>query len=145
MPDIEELEHRLTRLEDLYEDVLKEKLTAITARLDRVDARFDRVDARLDQLYEKTERDKSEILAKLYEKTERDKTELISKIADVLIKTEKDKTELLTKIEQYKTDILTKTEKDKRELIYWMVGLGIGFLTLTITALWAILSFALKQ
>ena len=105
MPDIEELEHRLTRLESLYEDVLKEKITSIAARLDQ-----------------------------LYEKTERDKTELISKIADVLIKTEKDK-----------TDILTKTDKDKRELIYWMVGLNIGFLTLTITALWAILSFALKQ
>ena len=105
MPDIEELEHRITRLEDLYEEVLKEKILSIAARLDQ-----------------------------LYEKTERDKTELISKIADVLIKTEKDK-----------TDILTKTDKDKRELIYWMVGLNIGFLTLTITALWAILSFALKQ
>ena len=73
-------------------------------------------------------------LDQLYEKTERDKTELISKIADVFIKTEKDKAE-----------ILTKTERDKRELIYWMVGLNIGFLTLTITALWAILTFAIKQ
>lgn len=109
MPDIEELEHRITRLEALYENVLKEKITAIAARLD--------------QLYEKTERDKTEL-----------KTELISRISDVLAKTEKDK-----------TDILTKTEKDKRELICWMVGLGIGFLTLGITAIWAILSFALKQ
>ena len=105
MPDIEELEHRITRLEDLYEEVLKEKILSIAARLDQ-----------------------------LYEKTERDKTELISKIADVFIKTEKDKAE-----------ILTKTERDKRELIYWMVGLNIGFLTLTITALWAILTFAIKQ
>lgn len=104
MPDIEELEHRITRLESLYEDVLKEKITAVE---DRIAA----VATRLDQLYEKTERDKTEILTK----TERDKTE-----------------------------ILTKTERDKRELIYWMVGLNIGFLTLTITALWAILSFAIK-
>ncbi len=112
MPDILELEHRITRLEALYEDVLKEKLTAITARLDRIDTR-------LDQLYEKTERDKTDLLTK----TEHDKTELISRISEVL----------------------TKTDKDKRELIYWMVGLNVGFLTLTITALWAILSFALKQ
>jgi len=29
MPEIEELEHRITRLEALYEDVLKEKITYI--------------------------------------------------------------------------------------------------------------------
>ena len=74
-------------------------------------SRLDRLDSRLDQLYEKTERDKSEILAK----TERDKSE-----------------------------ILAKTDRDKRDLIYWMVGLLLGFSTLTITAIWAILSFALK-
>ncbi len=98
MPGIEELEHRITRLEALYEDALKEKITHISLRLD--------------QLYEKTERDKTELFAK----------------------TEKDKSE-----------ILAKTEKDKRELIYWLVGLNIGFVTLTITAIWAILSFALKR
>lgn len=98
MPEIEELERRITRLEALYEDVLKEKITQITLRLD--------------QIYEKIEHDKTEILTK----------------------TEKDKTE-----------ILIKTERDKREIIYWMVGLNLGFLTLTITALWAILSFALKR
>ncbi|NUO08568.1 MAG: hypothetical protein HUU08_07795 [Candidatus Brocadia sp.] len=98
MPEIEELEHRITRLEALYEDVPKERITQIALRLD--------------QIYEKIEHNKTEILTK----------------------TEKDKTE-----------ILIKTERDKREIIYWMVGLNPGFLTLTITALWAILSFALKR
>lgn len=87
MPEIEELEHRITRLEALYGDVLKERITQIASRAD--------------QIYEKIERDK--------------------------------------------TEILIKTEKDKREIIYWMVGLNLGFLTLTITALWAILSFALRR
>ncbi len=109
MPEIEELEHRITRLESLYEDVLKERLIQIASRID--------------QLYEKTERDKTEILAK----------------------TERDKMEILTKTEKDKSEILIKTEKDKRELIYWMIGLNVGFLTLTITAIWAILSFALKR
>ena len=98
MPEIEELEHRITKLESLYEDALKERITHIAPRLD--------------QLYEKTERDK---------------------------------TELLIKIEQNKADILAKTDKDKRELIYWLVGLMLGFSTLTITAIWAIISLALKQ
>jgi hypothetical protein len=105
MPAIEELEQRVARLETLFEDVLKEKITHISARLDQ-----------------------------LYEKTERDKTELLEKIANLYAKTEKDKAE-----------ILVKTDKDKRELIYWIVGLMLGFSTLTITAIWAILSFALKQ
>ncbi len=46
MPAIEELEQRVARLESLYEDVLKERLTHISQRLD--------------QLYEKAERDKTE-------------------------------------------------------------------------------------
>lgn len=113
MPEIEELEHRITRLESLYEDVLKERMIQIASRLDL--------------LYEKTERDKTEILTKL----ERDKAEI--------------KTEILAKIEKDKTDIFIKTEKDKREIIYWMVGLNVGFITVTITAIWAMLSFALKR
>jgi len=87
MPAIEELEQRVSRLEALFEDVLKERITHISTRLD--------------QLYEKTERDKSEVLA--------------------------------------------KTDKDKRELIYWMVVLMLGFSTLIITAIWGILSFALRS
>ncbi len=94
MATIEDLEHRIARLESLYDDVLKERLTLISQRLD--------------QLYEKTERDKTEILSKLYEKTERDKTEIITR------------------------------------LIRWMIGLLVGFSTIIITAIWTILSFALK-
>jgi len=131
MPEIEELEHRITRLEALYEDVLKEKITYIASRLD--------------QIYEKTERDKSDILTKterdkfeILTKTERDKTEIFTKI-------ERDKGEILTKLECNKAEILIKTEKDKKELIYWMIGLILGFSTFTITAIWAILSFALKK
>ena len=104
MPTVEELEHRVARLETLFEEVIKERLGYISTRLD--------------QLYEKTERDKSELLAK----TERDKSELIEKMAN----------------------LLSKTDMDKRELIYWMAGLMVGFSTLIITAIWAILSFALK-
>jgi len=122
MPTIEELEHRVSRLETLFEEVIKERLTYISQRLD--------------QLYEKTERDKTELLEKiglLYAKTEKDKGELLEKIGLLHAKTEKDKGELLA-----------KTDRDKRELIYWMAGLILGFSALTITAIWAILSFALK-
>ncbi len=86
MPTIEELEHRVSRLETLFEEVIKDRLTYISQRLD--------------QLY---------------------------------VKTEKDKTEILAIIEQNKT-----------ELIRWMIGLLVGFSTLIITAIWAILSFAIK-
>ncbi len=94
MPAIEEIEQRVARLETLFEDVLKDKITHISTMLDQ-----------------------------LYEKTDRDKNELLEKTAN----------------------LHAKTEKDKRELILWMVGLILGFSTLNITAIWAILSFALKQ
>ncbi len=104
MPTVEELEQRVSRLEILFEEVIKERLNYISLRLDQ-----------------------------LYAKTEKDKAELLEKIGLLYAKTEKDKSE-----------ILAKTDRDKRELIYWMVGLILGFSTLTITAIWAILSFALK-
>lgn len=74
MPTIEELEHRVTRLEALFEEVLKERMNLIATRLD--------------QLYEKTERDKTELLEKiahLYAKTEKDKTEIIKWMVGLLI------------------------------------------------------------
>jgi hypothetical protein len=85
-------------------------------------------------IHAKTEKDKSEILTN----TEKDK-------AEILAKTEKDKAEILTIIEKVKSEILTKTEKDKRELISWMIGLFVAFSALMITAMWAILTFALKK
>lgn len=53
-------------------------------------------------------------------------------------------TKLYEKTEKDKTGLLEKMSKDKRDLVYWMVGLVLGFSTLTITAIWAILSFALE-
>lgn len=108
MPTIEDIEHRVARLESLFEEVVKERLNYLAQRFD--------------QLYEKTERDKTEILTK----------------------TERDKTEILTKMERDKAEILAKTDGDKKELIYWMGGMLLGFATLLITAMWALLSFAVK-
>ncbi|MCL0067092.1 hypothetical protein M1N54_04350 [Thermodesulfovibrionales bacterium] len=108
----EELEQRVLRLETLFEDVLKEKRDFIALRLD--------------QIYEKTERDKFEILTK----TERDKTEILA--------------QLYEKIEQNKTEILVKTEKDKTEIIKWTVGSFIGFSVLIISALALILPIVIK-
>jgi len=53
--------------------------------------------------------------------------------------------QIYEKTERDKAEILAKTEKDKRELIFWMIGLILGFCTLTITSMWAILSFALRK
>lgn len=36
MPEIEELEHRIARLEALCEDVLKERIAQIASRLDQL-------------------------------------------------------------------------------------------------------------
>jgi hypothetical protein len=93
MPTLEDLEHRVAKLEVLFEEVVKERLNYIVQRLDYQNQR-------IDQLYEKTERDK--------------------------------------------TEILTKTDRDKREIIYWMGGMLLGFATLLITAMWALLSFAIR-
>ncbi|MEW6215803.1 MAG: hypothetical protein AB1478_11495 [Nitrospirota bacterium] len=126
MPAIEELEHRVARLESLFENVLKERINLIAMRLD--------------QIYEKTERDKTEILAKtekdkseILAKTEKDKSELSEKIYNLYAKTEKDKTEILDRIGIVKAD-----------LIKWMIGLLVGFSALIISAVGIILSFALK-
>ena len=132
MPTIEELEHRVTRLEALFEEVTKERLDFIAqgqaellAKTEKNTTEIEAVKDRLNSLAQR--------LDQLYEKTERDKTEILVKVAEVLIKTEQDKTE-----------ILTKTERDKREIIYWVAGLMVGFATLLITAMWALLSFAIK-
>ncbi len=108
MPTMEELEQRVSRLETLFEDVLKERINLIAIRLDQI-----------------------------YEKTERDKTELLEKIANL-------RADLYEKTEKDKTEILTKTERDKKEIIKWMIGLLVGFSTIIISAVGIILSFALK-
>ncbi|MCL0035096.1 hypothetical protein M1N00_00330 [Thermodesulfovibrionales bacterium] len=87
MPLVEEVEHRVSRLEIIVEDIIGDRPVLISQRLD--------------QLYEKTERDKTEILTK----TERDKTELLEKMSAFYV----------------------KIDKDKREFIPWMIGLFFWF------------------
>ncbi|MBW8050915.1 MAG: hypothetical protein FVQ77_11380 [Cytophagales bacterium] len=68
-------------------------------------------------------------LKMLYEKSERDKTEFVERI-------EATKTEL-------KTEFVERIETTKTDLIKWMVGISATFTVITITAIWAILSFAI--
>jgi hypothetical protein len=82
-------------------------------------------------LYEKTEKDKTELLGMMkQDKTEllgmmkQDKAELLGKIESLYQKTENDKTELLGMMKQDKAELLgkieslyQKTEKDKTELL----------------------------
>ncbi|MCL0030255.1 hypothetical protein M1M93_00950 [Thermodesulfovibrionales bacterium] len=120
MPLVEEVEHRVSRLEIIVEDIIEDRPVLISQRLG--------------QLYEKTERDKTEILTQLYKKTEKDKAELKTEVFAILTKTERDKTEILTKTERDKTELLekmsafyVKIDKDKREFIPWMIGLFFWF------------------
>jgi len=116
---IEGLEKRVNRLEGILEDVLKERLLQIEMRLGRLETR-------LDTLYEKTERDKTEII----ERMERDKTALIERIERGLA--------------SLRVELIERMERDKRTIILWFIGVMLAFSTLNITALWAILSFAGK-
>ncbi|MCL0071602.1 hypothetical protein M1N41_03390, partial [Thermodesulfovibrionales bacterium] len=63
----EELEYRVSKLENLYGEVLRERLIYISERVDHLSES-------LIQLHKKTEKDKTEILTK----TERDKTEILT-------------------------------------------------------------------
>mgnify|MGYP000529243437 CR=1 FL=1 len=113
--DIEKLEKRVNRVEGVLEDVLRERLLQIEMRMGRMEARLDT----------------------LYEKTERDKTELIERIVSL-------RTELIERMERDKTGLIERMERDKRTIILWFIGVMLAFSTLNITALWAILSFAGK-
>jgi len=68
-------------------------------------------------VYEKTEKDKVELLGKM----EKDKTELLGRMekdkAELLGRMEKDKAELLGRMEKDKAELLGKMEKDKTELV----------------------------
>jgi len=150
--DIEKLEKRVNRVEGVLEDVLRERLLQIEMRLGRLEAR-------LDTLYEKTERDKSELIERivslrteliermerdktgLIERMERDKTELVERIERGLASL---RVELIERMERDKTELVERMERDKRTIILWFIGVMLAFSTLNITALWAILSFAGK-
>ena len=56
--DIEELEKRVNRHEGVLEDVLRERLLQIEMRMGKLESR-------LDALYEKTERDKTELIERV--------------------------------------------------------------------------------
>lgn len=84
-------------------------------------------------------------LGKLDRKTETDKNEIKEQIGRLDRKTDKNKDEIFLIIEKNKNEILQKTDKDKFELVKWMIGLLVGFSAIIITAIWAMLSFAIKN
>ena len=76
------------------------------------------------ELLGKMEKDKAELLGNIgtvYEKTEKDKVELLGKMekdkTELLGRMEKDKAELLGRMEKDKAELLGKMEKDKTELV----------------------------
>ena len=105
------------RKEFVTKDFFEERLNTLKAE----------ISGEIGALYEKTEKDKAELLGimkqdkaellgkidALYEKTEKDKAELLGKIGALYEKTEKDKAELLGKIDA----LYEKTEKDKAEIL----------------------------
>jgi len=97
--EVEELAQRVSHLEGRYDGIV-----------DDVKAIKERVDM-------------------LYEKSERDKTEL--------------KTEFVERIETIKTEFIERIETTKTDLIKWMVGISATFTVIIITAIWAILTFAI--
>jgi hypothetical protein len=52
--------------------------------------------------------------------------------------------ELIERMERDKTELIERMERDKRTIILWFIGAMLAFSTLNITAMWAILSMALK-
>ncbi len=104
---------------ELKEDLLREIATKRDLEILRKELL-----GKIESLYEKTEKDKAELLGKterdkaeLLGKIEKDKAELLNKIELLYEKTEKDKAELLGKIEKDKTELLGKIEKHKAELL----------------------------
>ena len=101
------------RKEFVTKDFFEERLNVLKAE----------ISGEIGALYEKTEKDKAELLGIM----KQDKAELLGKIDALYEKTEKDKAELLGIMKQDKVELLgkidalyEKTEKDKAEI------LGIG-------------------
>jgi uncharacterized protein (DUF342 family) len=123
---MEEIEKRMKRLEIIYDEVLRERFAHIDERFNIVEMRLNTLEMRLNALYEKTERDKTELI----ERMERGLASL--------------RVELIERMERDKTELIERMEKDKRTIILWFIGVMLAFSTLNITAMWAILSMALK-
>jgi hypothetical protein len=146
---MEEIEKRMKRLEIIYDEVLKERFA-------HIDERFNIVEMRLNALYEKTERDKTELIERMerglaslrVELTEKIERGLASLKVELIERMERDKTELIERIEKglasVRVELIERMEKDKRTIILWFIGVMLAFSTLNITAMWAILSMALK-
>jgi len=127
---MEEIEKRMKRLEIIYDEVLKERFAHIDERFNILEMRLNTLELRLNALYEKTERDKTELI----ERMERGLASL--------------RVELTEKIERglasLRVELIERMEKDKRTIILWFIGVMLAFSTLNITAIWAILSMVLK-
>jgi len=123
---MEEIEKRMKRLEIIYDEVLKERFAHIDERFNIVEMRLNTLELRLNALYEKTERDKTELI----ERMERGLASL--------------RVELERGLASLKVELIERMEKDKRTIILWFIGAMLAFSTLDITAMWAILSMALK-
>jgi uncharacterized protein YbcI len=138
---MEEIEKRMKRLEIIYDEVLRERFAHIDERFNIVEMRLNTLEMRLNALYEKTERDKTELI-------ERMERGLASLRVELIERMERDKTELIERIEKglasVRVELIERMEKDKRTIILWFIGAMLAFSTLNITAMWAILSMALK-
>jgi len=127
---MEEIEKRMKRLEIIYDEVLRERFAHIDERFNILEMRLNTLELRLNALYEKTERDKTELI----ERMERGLASL--------------RVELTEKIERglasLRVELIERMEKDKRTIILWFIGVMLAFSTLNITAIRTILSMALK-
>ena len=164
---IEEIEKRMKKLEIIYDEVLRERFAHIDERFNIVEMRLNTLELRLNALYEKTERDKMELIERmerglaslrveLIERMERDKTELVERMerdkGELTERMEKGlaslRVELTEKIERglasLRVELIERMEKDKGIIILWFIGVMLAFSTLNITAMRAILSMALK-
>jgi uncharacterized protein YbcI len=153
---MEEIEKRMKRLEIIYDEVLKERFAHIDERFNIVEMRLNTLELRLNALYEKTERDKTELIERMerglaslrVELTEKIERGLASLRVELIERMERDKTELIERIEKglasVRVELIERMEKDKRTIILWVIGAMLAFSTLNITAMWAILSMALK-
>jgi uncharacterized protein (DUF342 family) len=138
---MEEIEKRMKRLEIIYDEVLKERFAHIDERFNIVEMRLNTLELRLNALYEKTERDKTELIERMERGLASLRVELTEKIERGLASL---RVELIERMERDKTELIERMEKDKRTIILWFVGAMLAFSTLNITAMWAILSMALK-
>jgi len=143
---MEEIEKRMKRLEIIYDEVLRERFAHIDERFNIVEMRLNTLELRLNALYEKTERDKTELIERMERGLASLRVELIERMERGLASL---RVELTEKIERglasLRVELIERMERDKRTIILWFIGVMLAFSTLNITAMWAILSMALKR